>query len=253
VQVDYEKIYIETIEEGSVIVSLVVLPTWVFEVPPNATITNRTGEDQASDDGSSFGLYTDPKEGEEGNATEATFRSKGANVTEAADAPFDPTDNDYSEMTLQQLDRLLSSYYLPGMGGFSSISTTPAKHCSIFEKSKDEVRARIASELVGATVWGKEAPRVVDVNAGFDGGAMAAAKMVFEAANATMPKNIVGQSAVRSLAQMDVGSVVELSTPPMMITLGMANFSTSQNCTECTCKSFVDTHQPFLNVMNFEY
>jgi hypothetical protein len=188
--VDYSRIFIESIEEGSVIATVVILPEWIFLAPPNATDTvdavtlaaNETAAPAAEDDGRTAlnGTATEEfltAEASEpnSNATAAatiegdeiamSFRSATGEEEEEEEEEEEPyVEVEYSDITLARLHQLLSSHYLQGVGAFDYRVSTDSdpQHCDRFAHSKQEARDIIALSTcdgVGGDcdfVWGEE-------------------------------------------------------------------------------------------------
>ena len=209
------KIYLRSIEGERVEATVVLLPTWVFEVPPNATLANATIAHTGTNLSDLAGGGNKSRIGSFGSKnTSATFRSgtnsgtsgpssndergsaKYGNITDVRDSnpieeDFDPTSRDFSNKTLARLDRLLSSHYLPGVGKFDYVTTTGDKFCNLTQtSSKLEVRDQIASDTCSGAdgfctfVWGNEVPSSSDrqlmAMQGFEGGLTGAAQKVYD-------------------------------------------------------------------------
>jgi len=241
---EYDKIYLKSIEEGSVIATVVLLPQWIFEVPPNATSANAT----ATEDPASGGKPKD--EGISAGAFRASMSSGGANesMTEFRRKEFDPTTRDYSKRTLLRLENLLSSHYLPGIGQFNYVTTTAEKYCEFGQLSKEAIREKIEDAEASGFVWGKEVQPTDGLRT------ESVADMVYDSIsrsnntvaasiNSFVQRNSFARDIERALSE--VGSPVEIPELDISITGGIANFS-AKNCTDCECQGKVESQQPFI-------
>ncbi len=102
-------------------------------------------------------------------------------------------------------------------------------------------------------VWGRESfyPEGA-ISDAFDGGVVGATRAVYASADEDMPQNLLRAAAAKAINSLTVGGEGVTLNDQLHVSLGMANFSSTQTCTGCTCISVVDTYQPFLDVVPFE-
>ena len=248
---EYDKIYLKSIEEGSVIATVVLLPQWIFEVPPNATSSGANSTETSMNEKES--APSDP--GISSGAFRASMSSGGANESMTDDGAFrrkeeefDPTTRDYSRPTLLKLEKLLSSHYLPGIGQFNYVTTTAEKYCEFGQLSKEAIREKIAncsgSDGSCGVVWGEEMP-LSSTEMPMPNGAEKIYESIYRSRDESVPLQ------TNSFALNFAGNPVEIPELDILVTGNYANFS-AKNCTDCECQGKVESQQPFIewSVMN---
>ena len=252
-RVPKEMVFIQSIREGSVIVNAALLPTWIFEVPPNATETNSTSPTSPSSS-LGFGLVG-PAQASDDAPDSITFRSKD----------FDPTQRDYRTDTLRSLEMLLASHYLEGVGSFDYMLRTGSEYCDRLALDPDQMRGRMLSRCRNATadgdcgiVWGKELesvrrsldPKVIP-SRGFEGGLRSAMQQIYEGLGVGRLLPLVARSQQKSIEEaIATRSKADLNIDGMVVEVmgQVGNFSTP-NCSmayTCACNGVQETLQPYI-------